>query len=292
MADVGKVAKDIGMGMTYGVPYQGSKSAIAESIISALPRANCFVDLFFGGGALTHCAMLSGKYKHYVINDITPFGMDLFCNAIDGKYKNECRWVSREEFFELKDIDPYVRICWSFGSDCRTYLYAREIEDYKHCLHMVIVEGNYTPMKERYGLDFSPLDEMGGDFKQRRLNLKKIMERYHKEGKIGKRGSHYILNNNKLMGGQAKVHRLVSTSREPRKSLQLANGRRKSWCRTPRINAANRTTPRVRSRGNDAANKCLGSDTSSNGNRATRGHGNERTRIGKMLPTCGDREYF
>lgn len=164
--------------MTYGLPYMGSKSKIAEEILAILPPAHNFVDLCFGGGALTHCAMLSRKYKHFIVNDIERYGMDLFCDAIDGKYANETRWVSREEFFELIEIDPYVRICWSFGSDQRTYLYSREIEDYKHCFHMAVVDGNYAPMLERYGLDFSDLDVMGGDLKQRRINTKKIMERY------------------------------------------------------------------------------------------------------------------
>lgn len=36
--------------MRYGVPYKGSKNMIAERLIAALPKANAFVDLFFGGG--------------------------------------------------------------------------------------------------------------------------------------------------------------------------------------------------------------------------------------------------
>jgi site-specific DNA-adenine methylase len=33
----------------YGIPYKGSKNSIAEWIVSELPRADIFVDLFFGG---------------------------------------------------------------------------------------------------------------------------------------------------------------------------------------------------------------------------------------------------
>ena len=36
--------------MTYGKPYQGSKSKIAKDIIQILPPAEYFVDLFGGGG--------------------------------------------------------------------------------------------------------------------------------------------------------------------------------------------------------------------------------------------------
>ena len=48
--------------MRYGMPYKGSKNAIAEKIINALPEAENFYDLFGGGGAIAHCAALSGKY--------------------------------------------------------------------------------------------------------------------------------------------------------------------------------------------------------------------------------------
>lgn len=211
--------------MTYGLPYMGSKSKIAEEILAVLPPAHNFVDLCFGGGALTHCAMLSRKYKHFIVNDIENYGIQLFCDAIDGKYANETRWVSREEFFALKEIDPYVRICWSFGSDQRTYLYAREIEDYKHCFHMAVVDGNYAPMLERYGLDFSDLDVMGGDLKQRRINTKRIMERYLKEGKLEKKGSHYILRSQPVNDGGGVSYQ----AKEPAQTKYRANTEPPNW---------------------------------------------------------------
>ena len=45
----------------YGVPYQGNKSRIADIIINILPKGKRLVDLFGGGGAITHCALLSNK---------------------------------------------------------------------------------------------------------------------------------------------------------------------------------------------------------------------------------------
>ena len=56
--------------MRYGLPYKGSKNGIAKWIIDELPPAEIFVDLFAGGGAVTHRAMLSGKYKRFIMNDI------------------------------------------------------------------------------------------------------------------------------------------------------------------------------------------------------------------------------
>ena len=37
--------------MNYGLPYQGSKNAIAKDICGMLPLAENFYDLFAGGGS-------------------------------------------------------------------------------------------------------------------------------------------------------------------------------------------------------------------------------------------------
>ena len=58
------------MARRYGLPYQGSKNAIAKWIIDQLPAAEHFYDLFAGGCAVTHAAIESGKYKHVHANDI------------------------------------------------------------------------------------------------------------------------------------------------------------------------------------------------------------------------------
>ena len=51
------------MYMRYGLPYKGSKNQIAEYIVGTLPKGRRLVDLFGGGGAISHCAALSRKYK-------------------------------------------------------------------------------------------------------------------------------------------------------------------------------------------------------------------------------------
>ena len=54
----------------YGLPYQGSKNTIAEWILEKMPPAVMFFDLFAGGCAITHAAILSNKYKIFHVNDI------------------------------------------------------------------------------------------------------------------------------------------------------------------------------------------------------------------------------
>ena len=124
--------------MRYGVPYTGSKNGIAKWVIDNLPRAKNFVDVFAGGCAITHAALLSGKYENFIANDLSP-APQLFLDAIHGKYRDEKRWISREDFFRLKDTDAYVKYCFSFGNDGQTYMYGKGIEPWKKALHYAIV---------------------------------------------------------------------------------------------------------------------------------------------------------
>ena len=139
--------------MNYGLTYMGSKNRIARDIVEQLPSAEYFVDLFCGGCAVTHAAMLSGKYKKFIVNDIAPDMPCLFVDAINGKYRNEKRWISREDFERLKDTDAYVRTCWSFGNGGYTYSYGRKIEPWKKALHYARVFGDFSLLKRNFGID-------------------------------------------------------------------------------------------------------------------------------------------
>lgn len=137
--------------MRYGVPYRGSKNKIAQWVISNLPAGDTLIDLFAGGCAVTHAALLSGKWNHIVANDIGD-APQLFMDAVHGKYANEKRWISREDFHRLKDSDPYVSLCWSFGNNRRDYLYSKEIEPWKKALHYARVFGDTSLLRE-FGID-------------------------------------------------------------------------------------------------------------------------------------------
>ena len=123
----------------FGVPYMGSKNQIVKKLIEQLPSAKYFIDLFAGGCSMTHGAILSKKYNHFIVNDIDD-APSLFLDAINGKFKNETRWISRDDFFALKDKEPYVRYCWSFGNNGKGYLYSKEIEPYKKAYHFARFE--------------------------------------------------------------------------------------------------------------------------------------------------------
>lgn len=156
--------------MKYGLPYMGSKNAIVPYLIKSIPNADNFYDLFAGGCAVTHGMLLNNKYKHYVINDLNAGITQLFLDAINGKYKNEKRWISREDFNKLKNTDIYVQICWSFGNNGTGYLYGRYIEPWKKALHYA-----------RVFHDNSLLQEMGIISDGSRLDIKKHQQEYKKK---------------------------------------------------------------------------------------------------------------
>ena len=121
-SDCGKGTKN------WGMPWMGSKSDIAWQVVNAIPKGETFVDLFFGGGAITHAAMVSKRWKRFIANDIlgTP---DIFLKAVRGELKGYDRFVSRADFKASDDI--VVKMLWSFGNDLRSYLWSPENERLK-----------------------------------------------------------------------------------------------------------------------------------------------------------------
>ena len=135
--------------MSYGLPYKGSKSAIAKDITAALPSGNRLVDLFCGGCAVTDFALKqTGKFKRFLINDIDGRNPKTYINALNGGFRNEDRWISRQDFFNLKETDDYVRICFSFGNNGKTYMYGPQIEPYKRAIHHIVFWDDYDPMQK------------------------------------------------------------------------------------------------------------------------------------------------
>ena len=132
----------------YGLPYTGSKSRIAHWVIDHLPRGRVLIDAFAGGCAITHRALLSQKWQTIIANDINGKYPQLFLDAIHGRYRDEKRWISRQDFERLKSKDAFVACCWSFGNNLQYYMYSKAIEPYKRALHYAIVFDDFAPMQE------------------------------------------------------------------------------------------------------------------------------------------------
>lgn len=162
--------------MKFGMPYKGSKNSIAQHIIDVMPPAEHFYDLFGGGGAISHCALLSGKYKHVYYNELDPLIFKGFKMAVNGEFENENRWISREDFFKLKDSDPYVAICFSFGNNCKNYCYSKDKEHFKRAVHNFLFFNNKTEIER-----FVPIDDCvfsSDDLHIKRLEFQRFLKPY------------------------------------------------------------------------------------------------------------------
>ena len=134
---------------SWGLPYKGSKNIIAKDIVNALPSGERLVDLFAGGCAITDYALKNtNKFSRFLVNDLNGWLPQTYVKALAGGFRDEYRWISRKDFFRLKDTDPYVNLCFSFGNNLTDYMYATELEPYKRALHHIIFWENYGPMEE------------------------------------------------------------------------------------------------------------------------------------------------
>ncbi len=113
---------------SYGVTYVGSKNHINKWLFEYLPAGKRFVDLFGGGGAVSHYAVASGRYEEVLYSDSNTYICRLLQNAVNGAYapsQFQPYWVDRETFFESRfdeDADPYMKFCFSFSANGCTYL--------------------------------------------------------------------------------------------------------------------------------------------------------------------------
>jgi hypothetical protein len=173
------------------LPYQGSKRTIAKDIIGALPPATHLYDLFGGGGAITLAAYAEAKKVdlfrgrkwgtiHY--NEINTGVYLLFKGLLEGTFdidKARETWVSREEFFRVKDEPTawgaFVRQCWSFGNGGDAYLYAKELELYKMLMHILVNAEN-------------PFLPKGTTAREKRLLLRQTINKFYRQGGIPARG--------------------------------------------------------------------------------------------------------
>ena len=211
--------------MKYGLPYKGSKNKLAERIVSLLPKRTHLIDLFCGGCAVSHAALLRNKYEHIHINDINWMCPTLFIDALNGKYQNETRWISREDFFRLKDTDPYVAVVWSFGNNLRDYLYSKEIEPLKKAIHYAIFFRDYSLGKD-LGYDLSFIEPIS-DIQRRYAAVKRYFSQFghfQQQSFEGAESSHQLQVEHVTRGGQN--HRDCRAQRPTTEPIRLENAER------------------------------------------------------------------
>lgn len=172
----------------FGIPYQGSKNGIAIDVIRQLPSGKRFVDLFGGGFAMSHCALLSGKYEQVLYNEFNPLLPPLLKKAIKGEYNYKVfkpKFITRKDFKELKEKDGYIKYIWSFSNGGDAYLFGTDIEKQKESIHNWVVFGIKDGFMKKY---FYNIDDYikTDNIKKRRLLFRQYVELLRKKSKISK----------------------------------------------------------------------------------------------------------
>lgn len=100
-----------------------------------------------------------------------------FKDAILGKFTDEKRWISHDEFFEKRcKGDMYIDLCFSFGNNADgSYAFSKELEPYKKAAHYAILVGDYSLVKELFGVDVSYIG-MIEDISERYSAYKRIIK--------------------------------------------------------------------------------------------------------------------
>ena len=151
----------------WGATYQGSKSKIADEIISLLPSRKYFIDTFAGGGALAHCALESGRFENIIANDLqTKEILEAhFLWTPEQHLEFQKRWITKEEFEKTDNL--YIKTCWSFSNNRKAYIYSKACYEYKRLLHNAICFRNYKEFEDYCGIDLLEIDSYD-DLNERR----------------------------------------------------------------------------------------------------------------------------
>ena len=149
MLDERKIRK----GKAIGLPYQGSKKKISKKIVEIIKQNfgtdKPIYDIFGGGGAITAECLINGLEVHY--NDLDHAITDMFQKVVseDRDYLKTLI-VSRDEFFKIREkenktIDDELKLLVnSFGNNKITYLYNKDISDFKYNLVIKIINNHNT----------------------------------------------------------------------------------------------------------------------------------------------------
>ena len=102
------------------------------------------VDLFWWGGAITHCASESYKRGTVLYNELDPSVYNLFRDIweIMKDVEEISRvFITREKFIEVRDQEirtsreELLLLCNGFWNNQKNYMYWKKIENRKHLLH-------------------------------------------------------------------------------------------------------------------------------------------------------------
>ena len=148
--------------MNLGLPYKGSKNTIAEDLVKCMPRGKKLLDACCGGGAVLMAAAMSGRWEKVVGNDLNAATIALLDAVLIHKGQIEYEHppiCTRNDFFHsLQCIangdftiqDCVNKYCASFGNDGKTYLYGKQIEEYKLAAEQMLTADTLDQRRKFY----------------------------------------------------------------------------------------------------------------------------------------------
>ena len=71
-------------------------------------------------------------------------------DAVQGKYHDERRVITREDFNELRDTDAFVKYIWSFGNNGQAYLWGKDIEEIKQTACHALLDDTIQERRRSY----------------------------------------------------------------------------------------------------------------------------------------------
>ncbi len=136
------------MARHYGIPYMVSKQKLVDKIVPFIlkrhPNTDSFYDLFGGGASVSLYTVL--KYPkisvHY--NELSTAIAGLMERLKSGE-DIPLDFITMAQFKRhYKGTDWYaglLQTCWTFGNNQNSYLYGKDLEEFKHQLHDAVVYG-------------------------------------------------------------------------------------------------------------------------------------------------------
>lgn len=132
----------------YGLPYQGSKAAIASWVADTISKDGAIADYyepFAGGCAVAHCLLDRGAIEgSCVLNDLSAYP-GVFVDGVNGRtperYLNE--FISRERWRAEKDADAWIKFAGSFANMGTNYMYGSHVEAHHEAAFNAIVNDDF-----------------------------------------------------------------------------------------------------------------------------------------------------
>jgi len=178
----------------FGIPYMGGKGSISKPIVdyilNANPKCKYVYDLFGGGGAISFEFLGRPQIKQVFYNELNTGVVELLKKIItDGVTPEFYKWVTKEEFYELKFGNSWfsglVKTCWSFGNNQRDYLYSKENTPFKQQLHDLIVNCiGLDLVEDAYGVNIPTDLLLIPDVQERRFQIMRIIKKAVKGKRI------------------------------------------------------------------------------------------------------------